>query len=154
MKVAGIAGPSVSERHPDEIELTGYRFEVENSGGTSSGGGSGAGKATFSPLIASKLLDIASPALMLAVATGRVIDDVTLTVERLDEGGTRLAQIVLTNVTFGQFSDESQQDAQFPSDELVLSYDTIVFTVWPQTADGSAGTPVTAGWNVVGNRAL
>ncbi len=153
MEVAGIAGSSVSERHPGEIELTAYRFEVENSGGASSGGGSGAGKATFSPLIASKLLDIASPALMLAVATGRVIPEVTLTVERLDEGGTRLAQIVLTNVTFGQFSDESQQDSQFPSDELVLSYGTIEFTVWPQTADGSAGTPVTASWDVVGAQA-
>ncbi len=152
LNVAGIAGSSVSERHPNEIELTGYRFEVENSGIL--GGGASAGRPAFSPLIASKLLDVASPRLMLAVVTGQVIPEVTLTVERLGEGSTRLAEIVLTDVTFGQFSDESQQDAQFPGDEVVLSYGTIQFTVWPTTADGSAGTPVIVGWDVALNRPL
>ncbi len=154
LDVTGIAGSSVSARHPNEIELTGYRFEVQNSTDVGSGGGSGVGRANFSPLVVSKLLDVASPGLMLAVATGRHIPEVTLTVERLGESPTRLAEIVLTDVTIGEFSDQSEEDAQFPGDDVLLSYGTIEFTVWPGSADGSEGDPVTVGWDVLRNSGI
>jgi type VI secretion system secreted protein Hcp len=154
LDVQGIAGSSVSERHPNAIELTGYRFEVQNSTDVGSGGGSGVGKANFSPLVVSKLLDIASPNLMLAVATGRVIPEVTLTVERLGESPTRLTRIVLTQVTIGEFGDGSEENAQFPGDDVLLNYGTIQFTVWPGSADGGEGDPVTVGWDVIRSRSL
>ncbi len=154
LEVVGIEGSSVSERYPDAIELTGYRFEVQNSADLGSGGGGGAGKANFSPLVVSKLLDIASPSLMLAVATGRVIPEVTLTVERLGESPTKLAEIVLTNVTIGEFGDESEENAQFPGDDVLLNYGTIKFSVWPQAANGSVGEPVMVSWNVASGQGV
>ena len=156
LKIAGIDGSSTSERHPREIELTGYRFDVQNTveiGGGAGGAGS-AGKANFGPLVVSKLLDVSSPMIMLAVATGQVIPEVTLTVERPGEATTRVAQIVLTDVIIGEFSDESEEIAQSPGDEVLLSYATIRFTVWPQNADGSEGEPVITGWDVAANRNL
>lgn len=156
LKIAGIDGSSTSERHAREIELTGYRFDAQNTVeiGPGSGGGSGVGKVNFGPLVVSKLLDVSSPSIMLAVATGQVIPEVTLTVERPGEGPTRIAEIVLTDVVIGEFSDESEEPAQFPGDQILLNYGTIRFTVFPQNPDGSEGTPVTVGWDVIANSNL
>jgi type VI secretion system secreted protein Hcp len=154
LKIAGIEGSSTSERHPREIELTGYRFDAQNSFDPAAGSGGAAGKASFGPLVVSKLLDVSSPPILLAIASGQVIPEVTLTVERLGDAPTRLAQIVLTDVVIGEFTDESEEFAQFPGDEVLLNYGTIRFTVWPQSPDGSEGDPVTVGWDVAGNRSL
>ena len=150
LKVDGIAGSSVSERHPDEIELTAYDLEVQSYGAFDGSPGS----VNFSPLVVSKMLDVASPKLLLAVATGQIIPEVTLTVEHLGEGSGRLSQIVLTNVRVGEYSGASEDEAQMPGDELLLNYDTITFTVWPQNPDGSEGDPVTVGWDVVNNQEI
>lgn len=157
LQIDGIDGSSTSERHPGEIELTGYRFDVQNTVDLGGGaGGPSAGKANFGPLVVSKLLDVSSPPIMLAVATGQVIPEVTLTVERIGGDGSaqRISQIVLTDVIIGEFSDESAEPAQFPGDEILLNYSTISFTVFTQNPDGSEGDPVTTGWSVVDNQPI
>ena len=61
---------------------------------------------------------------------------------------------MLTNVRVGEYSGGSEDEAQMPGDELLLNYDTITFTVWPQNPDGSEGDPVTVGWDVVNNQEI
>ena len=75
LKLDGIEGESRDARHAKEIDVTSWSLGVTNAGsghgGGGGGGGGGAGRATFTDLSVSKLVDRASPALMLAVASGR-----------------------------------------------------------------------------------
>ena len=80
LKLDGIEGESTDARHAKEIDVAAWSLGVTNSGSTHSGGGGGAGRATFTDLAVTKLLDKASPALMLAVATGRHLRSGRLTV--------------------------------------------------------------------------
>jgi type VI secretion system Hcp family effector len=153
LDVDGIPGSSVVDRHRDEMELTSYHFETLHV--DSASGSTSSGRAEFSPLVVSKFTDVASPALMLAAATGQRVPTVRLTVERL--GGdrvTRLAELVLTDVSVTEFTSESADNAQMPVDVMLLEYSSISFTVWPQNADGSEGTAVTTGWDLIAEASL
>lgn len=49
-KIGDIKGESLDDKHKDEIEVLSFSWGVANTGGTATGGGGGAGKATFQDL--------------------------------------------------------------------------------------------------------
>ena len=117
------------------------------------GGSPAAGRVDFGPLVVSKALDIASPLLLLEVARGTHLPQVTLTVESIGESPVTLAQIVAEDVVLGEYTGSSEEEAQLPGDDLLLTYGRITYTVWPQNPDGSLGEPVTVSWDVERNQA-
>jgi type VI secretion system secreted protein Hcp len=83
----GIEGESRDAHHPHAIDVTAWSLGVtNNSSGHGGGSGGGAGRATFTDLAVTKVFDKATPALMLAVATGRHLRSGRLTVT---SGGPR-----------------------------------------------------------------
>ena len=102
--------------------ISSHEFSVTNT--TVSGGGSGTGKATFSPLKVKKVIDSASPLLMNSVATGVHIPTAVVTVYK--PGTTRalgvyeLEEVVVTGV--------EQSGAKGSSETVSLSYRTVTFT--------------------------
>src|SRR5215207_9543030 len=69
LKIDGIKGEATNQKHVDEIELAAFKFGVLQSLVSSTGGGGGAGKATFAPITVYKGIDSASPILFLSCAT-------------------------------------------------------------------------------------
>ena len=69
-KIGDIKGESLDAKHKDEIEVLSFSWGVSNAGSSSSGGGCGAGKATFQDLSIVHGIDEATPALLKACATG------------------------------------------------------------------------------------
>ncbi|MFN8023903.1 MAG: type VI secretion system tube protein Hcp [Acidimicrobiales bacterium] len=152
LDIPEIPGGSVNERHAGEIELTGYRFDATNTSDPNAGG-LGTSKTEFGPLVVSKALDVASPLLMIDVAKGTHLPKVTLSVESLGEAPRQLAQIVIEDVTISQYTGSSDEVAQLPDDELLLTYGKITYTVWPQNPDGTLGEPITTSWDIRAGKA-
>ena len=63
-KIGDIKGESPDAKHKDEIEVLSYSWGVTNTGHIETGGGGGAGKATFQDLSFHHGIDKASPRLM------------------------------------------------------------------------------------------
>src|SRR5262245_29081293 len=78
LNVQGIAGESQQPEHQGEIDVFAFKLGVTQRGISDFGGGAGAGKSQFQPVIIYKNVDAASPALFLACATGKSIPKVQL----------------------------------------------------------------------------
>jgi type VI protein secretion system component Hcp len=86
LDVNGIPGESTANAHPDEIDLLAFSWGGELQGGTSTGGGGGAGKTVFQQLHFVSRISKASPTLLSRVLSGQHVPDATFTVQRKSSG--------------------------------------------------------------------
>jgi len=146
-----IQGESLDKQHPDEIVLSsfsqGVSVPISNPVG---GGGTGAGKASFSELSVAKLLDKASPLLYSYAAQGRRIPTVVLTVRKSGEKPVEFYRITLTDVLISSVQTGGGGDV--PSESLSLNFTKIEWRYTPQKADGSPDAPVIATWDLAANK--
>jgi hypothetical protein len=71
LKIDGIQGKSTNAKHAGEIDVAAFKLGVLQSLASGTGGGGGAGKATFAPITIYKGVDRASPLLFSHCATGQ-----------------------------------------------------------------------------------
>ena len=152
LKLDGIEGESTDARHAKEIDVAAWSLGVTNSGSTHSGGGGGAGRATFTDLAVTKLLDKASPALMLAVATGRHVRSGRLTVSSV--GGPRPLEYLVVDledvrVTSCLLADAA--DPERPTENVALAYGKIHVAYTQQSPTGGPGPVSELTWDLVHN---
>src|SRR6188768_547943 len=95
LKIDGIKGEATNLKHVDEIELAAFKFGVLQSLVSGTGGGGGAGKATFAPITIYKGIDSASPILFLTCATGQHRSQAVLT---LTDHGRDIFKVRLVDV--------------------------------------------------------
>ena len=121
-------GQSTTTSNPNAIDLQSYAFGVSNPTTTQSGGGSGAGRPSFSDISVSKAIDRTGPLLMEAVASGQHIQTATLWVEIPGQGGfgAEITKFVLTDVLVTSL--QSGSDGVSQSESLSLSFSKIVWT--------------------------
>src|SRR5215813_5736581 len=110
-KLGDIKGESIDDKHKDEIEVLSFSWGVTNAGSMISGGGGGAGKATFQDLTIVHHIDKASPSLMQACATGAHLKEATITHRKAGKGQqeflvVKMSDIIITGVTHGGVSGE------------------------------------------------
>ena len=154
LKLDGIEGESRDARHTKEIDVSAWSLGVTNPGPGHAGGGGGSGRATFTDLSVTKAFDKASPALLLAVATGRHIRTAILTVT---SGGPRpvdyltigLEDVLVTSCLLADPADPDR-----PVENVSLQYAKIRVSYTQQSSTGAVGTPSTFGWDVLRNMQL
>ena len=78
LKIEGIEGESIDDRHKGEIDIMSFSWGMSNSGTFASGGGSGAGKVSFGSIRLNTPVSKASPMIFESVATGKHFPTVTL----------------------------------------------------------------------------
>jgi type VI secretion system secreted protein Hcp len=93
LKLDGIDGESQDDVHRDEIEVTGWSWDMVNNG-PHMGSPGGPGKATFRDLEFNHAIDRASPNLMQYLATGKPIATAVLTMRKA--GGVPLDYLRIT----------------------------------------------------------
>jgi type VI secretion system secreted protein Hcp len=135
-KIGDIKGESLDDKHKDEIEVLSFSWGVTNSGNISSGGGGGAGKATFQDLSIVHNVDKASPLLLKACATGTHIKDATITHRKAGKGQqeyliVKLSDVIITGVTHGGAVGQPM------SENVTLAFAKVDFGYKPQRPDGS-----------------
>ncbi len=153
LKLDGIEGESTDARHAKEIDVTAWSFGVSNPVGPHSGGGSGTGRATFTDVAVTKVLDKATPALMLAVASGRHIPKGRLTVTSagprpVDILVVELQDLLVTTCLLADTADDSR-----PMENVALSFAKIRVAYTQQAATGAAGQVSEFGWDVAAGHA-
>ncbi|OCB13722.1 hypothetical protein A5717_12035 [Mycolicibacterium porcinum] len=103
-KIGDIKGESTDARHPDEIDVVSFSWGVAQTGPAGGGGGGGAGRATFQDLLIVHTIDSATPALLLACATGRHLPQATISHRKAGENQqdyltVKLSEVTITAVT-------------------------------------------------------
>jgi type VI secretion system secreted protein Hcp len=149
LKLTGIDGEAQDSAHTNEIEILSYSLGVSNQGSGAVGKGSGAAKSDFTDVSLSKVMDKSSVGLALACATGKHIDEATLTVRKA-AGDTPLdyLKIKLTEVFVTSFHNAASDGGGIAQESLSLNFSKIEFTYNPQGSAGSGEGDVVKSYNV------
>ena len=153
LNVPGIAGEVTLKGYEGWISVTAFSAGFTNSDNRGAGGGAEAGRTSCQELRVVKMLDITSPEVAAAVASAHHYSNVKLAV--LKEGAEQnpeflrftLSNAIFTSVTFGgstQTSAVADVTTTAQVETLALRANHISMQFVPQTAKGSAGTPVTS----------
>lgn len=141
LKVDGIEGESKNDAHPGEIEVLSWSWGATNS--TNAVRPGSGGKVSMQDFTFRTLIDKSTPMLFLRAADGDVIRSATLTGRR---DGRVFLEWELKNVVVASF--KTMDEAGVPANQIGLAFKKIIVTYTPLNADGSAGQPVTAGWDL------
>jgi type VI secretion system secreted protein Hcp len=145
LKLGSINGGSLDDKHKDEIEIA--SFSWGETAPTLPAGGSG--KSAPGDFHFTKDVDVASVPLFLACARGDLIGGGTLSVRRA--GGSRLEYL---HIAFGPLHISSYQvgsahGQENASEQFSLAVGRVTMSYTPQRPDGSAGTPISGGFDFV-----
>lgn len=158
VKIDGIKGESPVQGHKDEVDVFSFNLGVTQTGTTDFGGGAGSGKSQFLPVVIYKNVDVASPALFLACATGKHIKTVELkAVRNIGEAGPlEYLTVTLTDVIVSSFNDQSADGNTSPTilETVSLKYAKIEISYRKQNPDGSLAPPVKSGFDLKSNKPL
>jgi type VI secretion system secreted protein Hcp len=144
LKLDGVAGESTVQGHEGEIEVSSFAFGVR----------AGAARPQFADFEFTKAVDQASPALFLRAASGQRPRSALLTVVHAGEARQDFLTYCMTNVRITRVQTTAAARADRPSEEVAMSYATMFQAYRTQKADGTLGTPFTAGWDVIRNMQL
>jgi type VI secretion system secreted protein Hcp len=152
IKIDGIEGESMDERHAGWIEIQSYDLDINQpvARTASSAGGAGAERADFSPFGFTKLLDKASPNLALACADGTHFD--TIVVELCRAGGdkVRFMRYTFADCVINGFNTSA--DKGFPEDDVSFVYGKVEWCYTRQNrAGGHAAGNMVCAWNLEKN---
>lgn len=159
LKIEGpeLLGESEQTDHIDEIDVQSWSWGISQAGTMHTATGGGAGKANVSDLSVMKYLDKASPNLMLFCASGQQFEKATLTCRKAAGTEDRsipyftieMEKVIITSV---QPSGTGGAD-QF-LETVALNFAQFKIAYSPQLDDGTADTPIEAGWNIRTDQAV
>lgn len=154
LKIQGIDGESQDSKHKNEIEIRSWGWGESQAGSFATGGGGGAGKVSMEDFTFHKLVDKASPKLMLACAQGEHIKEALLTCRKA--GGeqqeyltVKFSDILVSSFTTGNLHSEG---AILPVDTISLNFAKIEFDYKEQKPDGTLGGSIKTGWDLKANK--
>ncbi|AOK55655.1 Hcp family type VI secretion system effector [Burkholderia stagnalis] len=153
LKIDGINGESLDDKHKDEIEVLSWDWEILQESTMHAGSGGGAGKATVKDLTFVHNIDRASPNLMKYALTGKHIDQAVLVMRKaggnpLEYLKLTLSDVIVTRVKPGG----SRDDAERSRETVSLSFAKVKQEYVVQNAQGGSGGAVTAGFDIKGNK--
>lgn len=142
---AGISGSSTDAKHKGAIDALSFSWGLSVAY-SNTGGGGGAGKATFSDFAWSQAVDVSLPTLMVYAGQGKHIDNAILDLVYVGAKPfsyltMTFSDVVLTSLNIAGSSGNA------PGGTGSFTYAKVEMKVTPQKADGSAGTPVTGTWD-------
>jgi type VI secretion system secreted protein Hcp len=152
LKIDGIKGESTDAKHKDEIEIESFSWGATQSGTFAAGGGGGAGKVSFQDIHFTTRVNVASPNLMLACATGQHIKSAVLTVRKAGKDQQEYYIVKIGDSLVSSYqSGGSEGSSTLPVDQFSLNYAKIEFEYKMQKADGTLGAGVKGGWDLKQN---
>ena len=129
LRVPDVQGESTDSAHRDWIEIDSFSFGVSNSGTVAAGGGAGAGRASFAPLVIRKHVDKSSPVLFQKAANGAHMHDAVLSCSRALGGrreeyvNIRLTDVLVSSYVIG----DAGGGADAPTESISFVYGRITY---------------------------
>ena len=146
IKFDGVEGEATHKDHKGEIELLSWSWEVTQTAGAATGGGSGRGKATPGEFVISHVYDKASPVLAKHCAAGKHFKDAKLTARKAGEGQKAFLVVTLKEVFITGVSPSAGSEGSI-EEEVRCTYKDIEFAYKAQDDKGGLGGEVKFGWN-------
>lgn len=151
----GIPGDSHDPRHRGEIEVESFTWgeSLPVTTGIATGGQTRTGRVTIRPLVVRARTGTATPELLLACASGRLVAQGRLAGRSSEGPGEDFLTITLTRVQVTSLTVAAEQPGGAPTDEVALSFDGIAMSVAPVAPvarTGAIAAPVTAQWPPTG----
>lgn len=146
----GIKGESVDDKHKEEIDILSFSWSMSQFGSGHTGSGSGAGKVEVADLQIQKSLDMSSPKLQLACASGKHIAKGRITVRKAGEEALEfltmdLEKILVSTYTIGHGG------GGIPTESISLNFVKIKTEYWTQGEKGAKGDNANFSWDVSKN---
>ena len=135
-KLGDIEGESTDDKHKDEVEVLSYSWGVTNPAHIGTGGGGGAGRATFQDLSIVHKIDKASPQLLRACATGQHLKEATITFRKAGKAQQEFLIIKMNDVIITGVVQNSPS-SEVESETVRLEFGQVDWEFKPQKADGS-----------------
>jgi type VI secretion system secreted protein Hcp len=154
LKIDGIQGESNDAKHANEIDVDAFSWGETNVVSHAAGGGGGAGKVAMQDFHFTKRLDMASPVLFLACASGKHFPKAILSARKAGEGQQDYLVITLSEVVVSSYQVGGAESGEAGVDQTSLAFSRIVFEYRPQKPDGSLAPAVKAGWDRKTNKAI
>jgi type VI secretion system secreted protein Hcp len=150
IKLDGIEGEAMDDKHKNEIEVQSFSWGVSNGGTFAVASGGGSKHANFQDVHFTKLIDKSSPKLFLASATGQHIATGTLTFRKAGtkEGQVEYLKIKLSDLLVSSYQMSDHAGAELPNEQVSINFSKIEFDYKEQKQDGSLGGSVTAGYDL------
>jgi type VI secretion system secreted protein Hcp len=150
-KIGDIKGESTDSKHKDEVEVLSYSWGVTNPGQLGTGGGGGAGRATFQDLSIVHKIDKASPRLLQACATGQHLKEATITFRKAGQKQQdfliiKMNDVIITGVLQSALSSEAG------SETVSLEFAKVDWEFKPQKADGSLDAGIHFKFDIKANK--
>ncbi|AXF13433.1 MULTISPECIES: Hcp family type VI secretion system effector [Paraburkholderia] len=153
LKIDGINGESLDEKHKDEIEVLSWNWEILQDSTMHAGSGGGAGKATVKDLTFDHSIDRASPNLMKYALTGKHIDQAVLVMRKAGGNPLEYLKLTMSDVIVTRVKPAGARDEAERSRETVsLSFAKVKQEYVVQNAQGGSGGAVTASFDIKGNK--
>jgi type VI secretion system secreted protein Hcp len=152
LELGDIKGESTDKKHKEKIELDSFSVSCAQSGTQSSGSGGGAGKVRFQDLHCTKKMDVASPKLLLACASGQHFPKATLFCRKAGGEQEEFCTWNLTDVLVSSYQSGGHGHSEIlPVDQFSLNFGKIIMEYGVQDEKGKVGKKVKAGWNLKSN---
>ncbi|ARP93607.1 Hcp1 family type VI secretion system effector [Bordetella genomosp. 13] len=154
MKIEGASGESKDSNHKDWTDIVSFSWGATQPATMATGGGQGAGKASFNDLHVVARIDKAAPAVMKHCASGKHLSKIELSVCKA--GGQ---QVEYTKITLEEVLVTSVQVAADNGSESVLvnyafQAGRVRQQYWEQTESGGKGAENLVAWDIKQNKEI
>jgi len=143
LKIDGIPGESLDDKHKDEIQLESWSWGETQSGSHSAGGGGGVGKVSMQDFSFAMKVNKASPELFLTCATGKHIPAALLTCREAGGKQQEFLKIKFTGLLISSFQTGGSGGEIKPLESITFNFTEIAYTYAAQDDKGNLLAPIT-----------
>lgn len=152
MRIDGVTGESKDGNHQGWTNIRSYAWGASQPGNMSIGSGGGLGKASFSDLRITAMVDRATPAVLKYCANGKHVSTIEVSVCKAGGSQIEYLRITLNEVLVTSVDQSAAND----SDAVMVTYTFQAAKVkqqyWEQTDQGTKGGESVLSWNIKENR--
>ncbi len=151
-----VAGESKDKQYAGKIDISSFSWGASNPVQHGVGSGMSAGKVSFGSVNIMKLVDAATPALLLDCASGSHHKQVKLHVRKAAGSTGKQSEfytIILDEVFIEsiQHSGSGEGGSPTPMESISMAFGKFVIEYSPQKPDGTLDKAKNAGWNIKTN---
>ncbi len=156
VKIDGVQGESLDDKHKNEIEIQGFRLRVRQLGSTHTGGGSGSSKCFFHDLSVVKTVDKSTPKLWEKCATGEHFPKLELVIRKAGKDQLEYIKITLSDVLVSEHRHLTDPDPKsgLLRDAASFNFGKFEMEYKPQSSKGTGEGVVKAGYNIKENKVV